>query len=60
VLIGTPKGRLTRLEQTLVDKPWREGRPGVKVKLLAQQGELYVFAESDNRVAKERSMRRRN
>ena len=28
-------------------------------KLLAQDGELYVFAESRDRVAKERSMRRR-
>lgn len=58
-LVGTPKGRLTKLEQALVDKPWREARPGVKVKLLPQQGELYVFAESADRVAKERSMRRR-
>jgi hypothetical protein len=31
----------------------------VAVKLLAQDGELYVFAESHDRVAKERSMRRR-
>jgi transposase len=58
-LVGTPKGRLTRLEQALIDKPWREARPGVKVKLLAQESELYVFAQSDDRVAKERSMRRR-
>ena len=33
--------------------------PGVQVKLLAQDGELYVFTESRDRVAKERSMRRR-
>jgi hypothetical protein len=58
-VVGTPKGRLTRLEQALVDKPWKQARPGVKVKLLAQEGELYVFAQSDDRVAKERSMRRR-
>ena len=58
-LVGTPKGRLTRLEQALLDKPWRAVRPGVRVKLLAQDGELYVFAESRDRVAKERSMRRR-
>ena len=58
-LVGTPKGRLTRLEQALLDKPWRAARPGVQVKLLAQDGELYVFAESRDRVAKERSMRRR-
>jgi hypothetical protein len=58
-LVGTPRGRLTRLENQLVDKPWHSARPGVKVKLLAQQGELYVLAESHDRVAKERSMRRR-
>ena len=34
-------------------------RPGVQVKLLPRDGELYVFAESADRVAKERSMRRR-
>jgi hypothetical protein len=58
-LVGTPKGRLTRLEQALLDQPWQAARPGVQVKLLAQEGELYVFAESRDRVAKERSMRRR-
>jgi Transposase DDE domain len=58
-LVGTPKGRLTRLEQALLDQPWHAARPGVQVKLLAQDNELYVFAESRDRVAKERSMRRR-
>ncbi|MDP2651854.1 MAG: IS1634 family transposase [bacterium] len=58
-LVGTPKGRLTRLEKQLLDKPWHSARPGVKVKLLAQQNELYVLAESNDRVQKERSMRRR-
>src|SRR6266700_1234616 len=32
---------------------------GVKVKLLAEDGELYVFAQSADRVTKERAMRRR-
>jgi transposase len=58
-LVGTPRGRLTRLEKQLVDKPWHSARPGVKVKLLTEQGELYVLAESHDRIAKERSMRRR-
>ena len=58
-LVGTPKGRLTRLEQALLEEPWHAARPGVQVKLLAQDDELYVFAESRDRVAKERSMRRR-
>ena len=58
-LVGTPKGRLTRLEKALLDKPWQDARPGVQVKLLPQDGELYVFAQSAHRVAKERAMRRR-
>jgi hypothetical protein len=58
-LVGTPKGRLTRLERALLGKPWQQARPDVQVKLLPQDGELYVFAESRDRVAKERAMRRR-
>jgi transposase len=58
-LVGTPKARLSRLEEHLVEKPWQEARKGVLVKLLAEDDELYVFAQSDDRVAKERAMRRR-
>ena len=38
---------------------WQEAREGVDVKLLPRTGELYVLARSRDRVAKERSMRRR-
>jgi hypothetical protein len=58
-LVGTPKGRLNRLEKHLIEKPWRKAREGVEVKLLAQDEDLYVFAQSADRVAKERAMRRR-
>ena len=58
-LVGTPKGRLSRVEKQLLAKPWQEARPGVSVKLLDEDGELYVFAESAARVSKERAMRRR-
>jgi len=58
-LVGTPKGRLTALERSLLEKPWVKAREDVRVKLLAQDQELYVFAESRDRIAKERSMRRR-
>jgi hypothetical protein len=43
----------------LLEKPWAQARPDVRVKLLAQERELYVFAESRDRIAKKRSMRRR-
>ena len=58
-LVGTPKGRLTRLEKHLLDQPWQEARKVVQVKLMAQDGEFYVFAQSADRVLKERAMRRR-
>jgi hypothetical protein len=58
-LVGTPKGRLSKLEQDLLGCPWQRVRDGVQVKLLAQGGETYVFAQSIDRVAKERAMRRR-
>jgi hypothetical protein len=58
-LVGTPKGRLSRLEKPLLAKPWVEARAGVQVKLLAKDNELYVYAESVDRVTKERAMRKR-
>ncbi len=58
-LVGTPKGRLTRLEQSFVGLPWQTVRESVEVKLLAEDGEFYVLARSRARIAKERGMRRR-
>lgn len=58
-LVGTPKGRLTRLEKALAERPWEKVHAGVDVKLLPQEGELYVLAQSRDRVSKERAMRRR-
>jgi transposase len=58
-LVGTPKGRLIRLEAQLTSLPWQQARAGVDVKLLPQAGEVYVLAQSHARVHKERAMRRR-
>ena len=58
-LVGTPKGRLSKLEKSLVGLPWREVRPGVEVKLLAEDDDLYVLAQSRARIDKERAMRKR-
>lgn len=57
-LVGTPKGRLSKLEAALLEEPWQQVRDGIAVKLLPQAGELYVLARSDSRVAKERAIRR--
>lgn len=58
-LVGTPKGRLTKLEGKLAERPWQQVRAQLRVKLLPQEGELYVLAESAARINKERAMRRR-
>ena len=58
-LVGTPKGKLTTLEAALLKRDWQQARPSVRVKLLPYDGETYVLAESQDRVKKERSMRRR-
>lgn len=58
-LVGTPKGRLSRYEKALTDLPWHKVRDGVEVKLLPQDSEAYILAQSRDRIHKERSMRRR-
>ena len=60
-LVGTPKGRLSKLEKELLARPWQAVRQGVEVKLLPQdeERELYVLAQSRARIDKERAMRRR-
>src|ERR1035441_9347252 len=58
-LVGTPKGRLSQLEAALAQRPWQQGREGGTGKLLPQDGECYVFAQSPARIDKERAMRRR-
>ena len=58
-LVGTPKGRLTRLEKAFVGLPWQQVRESVEVKLLAEDGELYILAQSRPRILKEGGMRRR-
>jgi len=58
-LVGTPRSQLSKLEADLVQRPWVQARDGVRVKLLPQEGELYVLARSHDRRKKERAIRRR-
>jgi hypothetical protein len=58
-LVGTPKGRLSKLEAALLPQPWQQVRDGITVKFLPQADDVYVFAQSGTRVAKERTMRRK-
>jgi len=58
-LVGTPRGRLSKLEKAFLALPWEKAQESVEVKLLPQQGELYILARSTGRMLKERSIRRR-
>jgi transposase len=58
-LVGTPKGRLSKLDKELVKLDWSKARQDVDVKLLEQGKEIYILARSEGRVLKERQMRRR-
>jgi hypothetical protein len=58
-LVGTPKGRLTKLEQRFLSLPWAQARFSVDVKLLKEEDEIYVLVRSEGRVTKERKMRQR-
>jgi hypothetical protein len=58
-LVGTPKRSLDKMEQALLDRPWQAVHEGMQVKLVEQEGELYILAESQARRAKETAIRRR-
>jgi hypothetical protein len=58
-LAGTPKDRLSKLEAELLQCRWQSVRAGVEVKVLSQENELYLFAQSRARLNKERPMHRR-
>ena len=58
-LVGTPKGRLTKLEKQFLSLDWQTVRASVQVKLLQLDSEVYVLARSPMRVEKERQMRLR-
>jgi len=58
-LVGTPRGRLTRLEDQLFAEPWKKVQEQIEVKLARDGEDLYVLTRSGGRCDKERSMRRR-
>ena len=58
-IVGTPRGKLTKMEKKFLEKDWEHVRDGVEVKLLGENDEMYVLARSASRVSKERAIRRR-
>jgi len=58
-LVGTPRGRLSKLEKPFLELPWAQVKESVQVKLLPREGELYILARSTGRKEKERAIRQR-
>jgi len=58
-LVGTPRGRLTKLERQFLDQPWTKVQDQVDVKLTRDGEDLYVLTRSGGRRDKEQAMRRR-
>src|SRR6202166_1739981 len=58
-LVGTPKGKIQQSEKKWLDLPWQKVRESVEVKLFEQKDDLYVWARSAERQAKETAMRRK-
>ena len=58
-LVGTPRGRLNKMEASFLEKDWQSVREGIDVKLLEEDDELYVLTQSTARKCKERAMRQK-
>jgi transposase len=58
-LVGTPRGRLTRLQNQLFSEPWKKVQEQIEVKLAREGEDLYVLTRSGGRRDKEQAMRRR-
>ena len=58
-LVGTPRGRLSKLEEQLLREPWKQVHSQIEVKLTHHDEDLYVLTRSGGRRDKEQAMRRR-
>ena len=58
-LVGTPRGRLKKLERSFLSQSWDSVRDEVAVKLVRDKEELYVLTRSLGRRQKERGIRKR-
>jgi len=58
-LVGTPRGRLSKLEDQLFAQPWKQVQSQIEVKLVNDDEDLYVLTRSGGRRDKEQAMRRR-
>lgn len=56
-LVGTPRGKLTSLERAFLEKPWEVAKNDVLVKIIEEDGEVYILAKSRGRFHKEKAIR---
>jgi len=57
--VGTPRGRLSKLEEQFFSQPWTQVQEQIEVKLARDPEDLYVLTRSGGRRDKEQGMRRR-
>jgi len=58
-LVGTPRARWDQFKDQIQNLPWQKLRDTIEVKLLCQEEEVYVLAQSEGRRQKETAIRRR-
>lgn len=58
-LVGTPRKLLDEFQKELSVKNWHDVTDRVRIKSIDKDGECYVLAQSKDRMAKERAMRKR-
>ena len=58
-LVGTPRGRLTRMEKQFLGQEWKQVQGQVEVKLAQEGDDIYVLTRSQGRSHKEQAIRRR-
>lgn len=58
-LVGTPRGRISKLEKQLFEHPWKQVQSQIQVKLARDGEDLYVLTRNGGRRDKEQAMQRR-
>lgn len=58
-IVGTKRGKLTKLEERFLELDWERVRESVEVKVIEKDGDIYVLARSAQRANKERAIRQR-
>lgn len=58
-LVGTPRGRLTRMEKRFLGQEWKQVQGQLEVRLAQEGDDIYVLTRSQGGSHEEQAMRRR-